>query len=130
MQVRPIKSGEVFPPPTRKSMFAEKLKGYSDVIKNIRQGSLPADGVELTLDQNEIKSVGGGDESRLKSRIVARLKKECEKCYRLDGGAKGRNLQIYVVGDKVIVRKLDDKDKDGFLYSPRGQEAYRESKNV
>jgi hypothetical protein len=92
-------------------VFAEKLAGYAEVVKKIREGTLPDTAMVLQIDQTDVKAVGADDVSRLKSRIVARLKKECEKCYRLDGGAKGRNLLIYAVGNQVIVRKLDDKDK-------------------
>lgn len=79
----------------------------------------------LQLDQSDVKAVGARELGKVVSRVVARLKKECEKCYREDGGTKNRNLQIYAAGDQVIVRKLDDKDKGGHLFSPRGQAACR-----
>jgi hypothetical protein len=128
MQVRPIKTNEVFPPPISRSSLAKKLPVYLDIVKTIQGGTLPENGVVLQIDEKDAKAVGV-EMSKVVSRIVARLKKECEKCYREDGGAKGRNLQIYAAGDQVIVRKLDDKDKGGHLFSPRGQAAYRESRN-
>jgi hypothetical protein len=129
MQVRPIKTNEVFPPPISRSAFSTKLPGYAELVKKIRQGTIPENGVVLQLDQNDVKAVGAKELSKVVSRVVARLKKECEKCYREEGGTKGRNLQIYAAGDQVIVRKLDEKDKGGHLFSPRGQAACRESRN-
>jgi len=130
MQVRAIKTNEVFPPPvSARSSLAKKLTGYLDVVKKIREGTIPENGVVLQLDDKDAKTVGI-EMSKLGSRIVARLKNELKKCYGLDGGAKGRNLQIYQVSNQVIVRKLTDKDEAGFLYSPQGQEAYRESRSA
>jgi len=125
MQVRPIKTNEVFPPPISRSAFSTKLPGYADLVNKLRQGTIPDNGVVLHLDQSDVKAVGARELGKVVSRVVARLKKECEKCYREEGGAKGRNLQIYAAGDQVIVRKLDDKDKGGHLFSPRVQATRR-----
>lgn len=128
MQVRSIKNNEVFPPPvSARSSLAQKLPGYVDVVKKIREGTIPENGVVLQLDDKDTKTLDM-EMSKLGSRIVGRLKKELEKCYRQDGGSKGRNFQIYQVSNQVIVRKLTDKDEAGFLYSPRGKAAYRESR--
>ena len=121
MQVRPIKANEVFPPPvSARSSLAKKLPAYLGVVKTIREGTIGENGVVIQFDDKDAKSVGV-QMSKLASRIGARLKKELEKCYRA-GGAKGRNLQIYQVGNQVIVRKLNDKDEEGFLYTPRGHD--------
>ena len=127
MKVRIPKPNEVMPIPIGlNESYVRKLPGFQEFKKKILEGTI-ANSQILELDEADAKAAGGRDLSKIAGKVAERLKKELLRCYR-QGAIEGRNVQIYQAGTQVIIIKVGDKEVKGFLHTPRGQAAFKESR--
>ena len=121
MQVVEIKPGDPVPPRAmRGEGFVNKLKGYVQVLEKIKAGQ-PVNTI-LRFDAEDQKIAGGLPTTKIAEKVIERMRKRLERCYR-KGQVADRNYEVYQGNGEVVIRQLPDNNTLGFAHSQRGKKA-------